>query len=196
MHIFKLNTKMKNFNKEDNLIEIIFEDDFIIVINADKTILAGHTRYFASKKLELKQVPCVIAELNDTKQKAYRIADNRTNEEAEWNDDLLRYDNGKKIFERAKTIFKVIDKNSNSSLVEMKPITGRKHQLRKQLAFMGNPIVGDSKYNIIKHKKKSEKKLMLHAYKIKFMINNKKYNFEARPPDYFNNYLNKKRLIV
>ena len=48
-----------------------------IVINADKTILAGHTRYFASKKLELKQVPCVIAELDDTKQKAYRIEDNQ-----------------------------------------------------------------------------------------------------------------------
>ena len=50
----------------------------------------------------------------------------------EWNDNLLRYDNGKKIIENAKTIFKVIDKNSNSSLIEMKPITGRKHQLRKQ----------------------------------------------------------------
>ena len=37
---------------------------------------------------------------------------------------------------------------------------------------------------------------MLHAYKIKFMINNKKFNFEAKPPAYFNNYLNKKRLIV
>ena len=41
-----------------------------------------------------------------------------------------------------------------------------------------------------------KKKLMLHAYKIKFMINNKKFNFEAEVPDYFNNYLNKKRLII
>ena len=51
----------------------------------------------------------------------------------EWNNDLIRYDNGKKIIEKAKTIFKVIDKNSNSSLVEMKPITGRKHQLKKTI---------------------------------------------------------------
>ena len=36
----------------------------------------------------------------------------------EWNDELTRYDNGK-IIEKAKTIFKVIDKNSNSSLIEM-----------------------------------------------------------------------------
>ena len=64
----------------------------------------------------------------------------------EWNDDLIRYDNGKKIIEKAKTIFKVIDKNSNSSLVEMKPITGRKHQLRKQLFNIGHSIYGDKKY--------------------------------------------------
>jgi ParB-like chromosome segregation protein Spo0J len=55
-----------------------------IVINKDKTILAGHTRYYASKKLELKQVPCVIAELDDIKQKAYRIADNRVAEDNKW----------------------------------------------------------------------------------------------------------------
>jgi len=55
-----------------------------IVINKDKTILAGHTRYYASKKLELKQVPCVIAELDDIRQKAYRIADNRVAEDNKW----------------------------------------------------------------------------------------------------------------
>ncbi len=51
----------------------------------------------------------------------------------EWNDNLLRYDNGKKIIENAKTIFKVIDKNSNSSLVEMKPITGKKTSIKKTI---------------------------------------------------------------
>ena len=51
----------------------------------------------------------------------------------EWNDELIRYDGNKKIIEKAKTLFKVLDKNSEASLVELKPITGRKHQLRKQL---------------------------------------------------------------
>ena len=64
----------------------------------------------------------------------------------EWNDELIRYDNGKKIIEKAKTFFKIIDKNSNSSLVEMRPITGRKHQLRKQLFNIGHSIYGDKKY--------------------------------------------------
>ena len=62
--------------------------------------------------------------------------------------------------------------------------------------IVGNSIVGDSKYNVIKNKNKNEKKLMLHASKIKFMINNKKFNFNAELPEYFNNYLNKKRLII
>ena len=118
------------------------------------------------------------------------------NKKGEIRGNLVKYEREKKITELAITNYNVINSNNFFSFVELKPITGRKHQLRKQLAFMGNPIVGDSKYNIIKQKNKNEKKLMLHAYKIKFMINNKKFNFEAKPPAYFNNYLNKKRLIV
>ena len=64
---------------------------------------------------------------------------------------------------------------------KLKPITGRKHQLRKQLYNIGNPIVGDEKYLFgIAKKKYKVKNIMLHAYKIKFMINNIKYNFEAK----------------
>ena len=112
----------------------------------------------------------------------------------EWNDDLVRYDNGKKIIEKAKTIFKVIDKNSNSSLVEMKPITGRKHQLRKQLFNIGHSIYGDKKYRSSISTKGINKELMLHSYQIKFMINDKKYTYKALLPDYFKNLLKVKRL--
>ena len=118
------------------------------------------------------------------------------NKKGEIRGNLVKYEREKKVTELAITNYNVINSNNFFSFVELKPITGRKHQLRKQLAFMGNPIVGDSKYNIIKQKNKKEKKLMLHAYKIKFMINKKKFNFEAKPPAYFNNYLNKKKLIV
>ena len=112
----------------------------------------------------------------------------------ELNDDLVRYDNGKKIIEKAKTIFKVIDKNSNSSLVEMKPITGRKHQLRKQLFNIGHSIYGDKKYNSSIFTKGINKDLMLHSYQIKFMINEKKYTYKALLPDYFKKLLRTKRL--
>ena len=112
----------------------------------------------------------------------------------EWNEDLIRFENGKKIIEKAKTIYKVIDKNINSSLVEMKPITGRKHQLRKQLFAIGNPIYGDKKYGFNLNYKKKNINLMLHSYKIKFMINNQKYTYTALLPDYFNKILKIKRI--
>jgi len=112
----------------------------------------------------------------------------------EWNDELIRYDNGKKIIEKAKTIFKIIDKNSNSSLVEMKPITGRKHQLRKQLFNIGHSIYGDKKYRSSFSTKGINKDLMLHSYQIRFMINDKKYTYKALLPDYFKKLLKTKRL--
>ena len=112
----------------------------------------------------------------------------------EWKEDLIRYDNGKKIIEKARTIFKVIDKNSNSTLIEMKPITGRKHQLRKQLFSIGHSIYGDDKYKSYKSTKGINKNLMLHSYQIKFMIKDKKYTYKALLPDYFKKVLKTKRL--
>ena len=118
------------------------------------------------------------------------------NKKGEIRGNLIKYEKEKKIKELAITNYNVISSNNLFSFVELKPITGRKHQLRKQLSFMGNPIIGDSKYTILNKKNRNEKKLMLHAYKIKFMINNKKFNFKAELPNYFNNYLKKKRLII
>ena len=112
----------------------------------------------------------------------------------QFNDKLIRYDNGKKIIEEAKTTYKVLDKNSICSLVELKPITGRKHQLRKQLYAIGNSIYGDSKYSNKIFKQSKNKNLMLHSYQIKFMINDKKYTYRASLPNYFNELLKVKRL--
>ena len=111
-----------------------------------------------------------------------------------WDEDLLKYDNGKKIIEKSKTIFKVLDKNSNFSLVEMKPITGRKHQLRKQLFNIGHSIYGDQKYRSVNSSKGVNKNLMLHSYQIQFMIKDKKYTYQALLPDYFKKLLVTKRL--
>ena len=112
----------------------------------------------------------------------------------EWISNLIRYENGKKIIEKARTLYKVLDKNSLCSLVEMKPITGRKHQLRKQLYEIGNSIFGDTKYRNNEFAKGINKELMLHSYQIKFMINEKKYTYTALLPDYFKKLIKTKRL--
>ena len=112
----------------------------------------------------------------------------------EWNDDLIRYDGEKKIIEKAKTLYKVLDKNSEASLVELKPITGRKHQLRKQLYALGQPIFGDVKYKLSNSTRGLNKNLMLHSYQIKFIINDIKHTYTALLPDYFRKLLKTKRL--
>lgn len=61
-----------------------------IVVDKDMVVIAGHTRLKAAKKLKLKEVPVVIAEnLTEEQVKAYRLADNKTAEKAEWDFDLL-----------------------------------------------------------------------------------------------------------
>ena len=117
-----------------------------------------------------------------------------TKDSGEWNDDLIRYDGDKRIVEKAKTLFKVLDKNSEASLVELKPITGRKHQLRKQLYAVGQPIFGDTKYRLFNSTKGINKNLMLHSYQIRFIINNIKHTYTALLPDYFKKLLKVKRL--
>jgi 23S rRNA pseudouridine955/2504/2580 synthase len=111
-----------------------------------------------------------------------------------WKNDLIRYEGEKKITEKAETVFKVLDKNSICSLLQLKPISGRKHQLRKQLFLIGHSIYGDQKYNSKISKATINKKLMLHSYQIKFMINKKKYTYKALLPDYFKKLLKTKRL--
>ena len=109
-------------------------------------------------------------------------------------DDLIRFENKKKIVEKAETKYEILDKNNNATFIQLNPITGRKHQLRKQLFNLGNSIIGDKKYNSTNNSKINNKNLMLHSYEIKFKINDKKYTFRATPPDYFRNMLKTKRL--
>ena len=60
-----------------------------IVVDKNMVVIVGHTRLLASKKLGLNKVPVFIADLSETKAKAYRIADNRLNEDSNWDMDLL-----------------------------------------------------------------------------------------------------------
>lgn len=64
-----------------------------IVVDKDGVIIVGHTRLKAAKKLGLETVPVVVAEdLTEEQAKAYRLADNKTNEFAEWDFDALDFE--------------------------------------------------------------------------------------------------------
>lgn len=86
------NNPRKNDASVDKVAASIKEFGFRvpIVIDGSGVIVAGHTRYKASKQLKLKEVPCVIADdLTEEQIKAYRLADNKTAEFALWDEELL-----------------------------------------------------------------------------------------------------------
>ena len=85
----------------------------------------------------------------------------------------------------AETYYKVIKKNGKYSLVELKPVTGRTHQLRVHLNYIGCPIVGDRVYN----EKSKADRLMLHAASLEITIpgetSNIRKTFSAELPKSF-----------
>ena len=112
-------------------------------------------------------------------------------------DDLILYEKERKIVQKATSYLKILRSSSDYSLLELRPITGRKHQLRKQLYNIGNSIIGDDKYYVKRGKDFiKSKNLMLHAYEIKFMINNIKYNFRADFNKDFKDFIIKKGLDI
>ncbi len=85
-------------------------------------------------------------------------------------------------FKRLKT---VIEKNF--SYVELQPITGRKHQLRAHMEYLGLPIIGDTKYGDSTIK---TERLLLHAYEMTFTLpNDKKIHIKAPVPNYIASFM-------
>lgn len=86
----------KNPRKNDNAVKYVAESieqfgfKVPLVITSNGVIVAGHTRLKAAKKLGLETVPCIVADdLNEEQIKAFRLADNKVSEKAEWDFELL-----------------------------------------------------------------------------------------------------------
>ena len=86
--------------------------------------------------------------------------------------------------------FEVIDESNTCSKLKIEIITGRNHQIRSQMEYIGNPIVNDVLYGAKKVPQLNENQICLHSKKIRFEIKNKNYKFEADEPSFFNDFLN------
>lgn len=86
----------KNPRKNDEAVKYVAESikefgfKVPIVVDDDNIIVAGHTRWKAAKKLGIEECPCIVAsDLTEEQIKAFRLADNKVAEKAEWDFDLL-----------------------------------------------------------------------------------------------------------
>lgn len=94
----------------------------------------------------------------------------------------------------AKTEYTVIDEYNGYSLVKLKLFTGRTHQIRVHMSYIGHPVFGDDVYG--KPSKLCEGQC-LHAKKIGFVhpIDGKYYEFDSELPEYFVGVINKLRKL-
>ena len=91
LDIDKIKPYKNNPRKNEQAIEFVAESirefGFKVPITVDKNyvIITGHTRYEACKKLNIDKIPCIIIkDLSDEQIKAFRLADNKVSEKAEW----------------------------------------------------------------------------------------------------------------
>ena len=81
----------------------------------------------------------------------------------------------------AVTNYRVLSKGKRFSVIELKPVTGRTHQLRVHLAYIGCPIVGDTLYD---SGKSPVGRMCLHAQSLEITIpKSQRRTFEAPLPD-------------
>lgn len=86
----------------------------------------------------------------------------------------------------SKTHYKVLEYFDDAALLELKPVTGRTHQLRVHLASIGHPIYGDPVYG---KKSKIIDRQALHAFNLAFEFEGKPYSFQKEPPTDFQQLL-------
>ena len=146
--------------KKDSLIIPIHRLDFdtsgCLVFAKDIITAAGLSKSFEKNEVTKKYVALVSGVVNKEGSINKNIGKDR-------------HVNGKMVVcERGKealTKYRLIDTNNKLSLVEAIPVTGRTHQVRVHLAYIGNPLVGDVLY---KSKVKASR-VMLHCLSISFI---------------------------
>ena len=153
----------------------------VLIIAKNRKYAQLFTSLFRIRKIHKTYLCIAIGEFNNSK--------------GTLKNELFHYEGEKKVITKALTHYIVLDSNNYYTLLKLNPETGRKHQIRKQLLIYGHPVLGDSKYRLTKNNNKNNK-LMLHASKINFSINEKKYSFSADTPQNFQNTLKEKYLKI
>lgn len=169
---FGLIELMRHLNPEHRFLELVHRIDKntsgIIVIAKKRSALRLMQELFRNKKIKKNYLVAVKGNWDlQKKEVILRLEKKQTPEGHHVNvvEDPLK---GK----LSKSIFYLVKKTPHKSLLSAQIITGRTHQIRVQLAFLGFPVLGDDKYGDFALNKKLHssglKRMFLHAQKLSF----------------------------
>ena len=169
---FGLIELMRHLNPEHRFLELVHRIDKntsgIIVIAKKRSALRLMQELFRNKKIKKNYLVAVKGNWDlQKKEVILRLEKKQTPEGHHVNvvEDTLK---GK----LSKSIFYLVKKTPHKSLLSVQIITGRTHQIRVQLAFLGFPVLGDDKYGDFALNKKLHssglKRMFLHAHKLSF----------------------------
>lgn len=99
------------------------------------------------------------------------------------NKKAIIYKNNRKSAVKCELMYNYVEKSGSGHLLEIHPLTGKYHQIRAQLSFIGCPIIGDEKYG--SQKKYRADEICLHAHSIEIMhpVENKKIKIVSALPE-------------
>jgi len=162
----------------------------VMVIAKNKETFEQLKKNFKDRNITKKYLALVVGNVEEES----GIIEKPLARSAGFSKQLVARENTKTKIRQAVTHYAVVEKFENFSLLEVFPKTGRMHQIRVHLASLGNPIVGDLIYGKKKEASASEKTVqrqLLHAKKLAFQLNGENYDFEAKMPKDFADFLAK-----
>lgn len=135
--------------------------------------------FFGKNNRALQELMLLFKEKKNINKYYYALVDGKLNKEGTIDKSLFKDEKKNTVYisndvgsKSALTKYKLIEYIKDYSLAEVQILTGRTHQIRVHLSYIGHPIIGDAKYGNFTLNKRFEKinikSQMLHAYKISF----------------------------
>lgn len=161
----------------------------LIVIAKNDKVHTALTEMFQEKKIRKTYLAILKGKLNKSEGKIVTQIGRDKNDRKKMTviDDITKGKN-------AITNYRVISQNNLFTLVKINIETGRTHQIRVHMRYLGYPILGDSVYG----RKDNEKRQMLHAYKLEFIhpVTGRQMEFIGEIPEDFQKALKKSDLKI